>query len=147
MRFDIMLTTAALALIPVCARAQAHEERLGEFALRSSVVNSEALPPSTAQANGIERSPRRAVVNVIVTRSRVVPNKTIPADVHVRTTTLAGRRRDVPMHEVISNGAVSYLGVFDFLPREVRDFTVTATPEGTRRTLQLHFRERLWKPR
>jgi hypothetical protein len=67
----------------------------------------------------------------------------IAANVSATRTTLAGVQRDIALREVKAQGRVSYLGSFDFVPREVLDFEVTARIDPASPLLRLTFRERM----
>jgi hypothetical protein len=67
----------------------------------------------------------------------------IAASVSATRTTLAGVRRDVALREVQAQGRVSYVGSFDFVPREVLDFNITARVDPASPLLRLSFRERM----
>lgn len=129
-----------LMVLPGTALAQAHEKQIGAFTLRSSTVGSESLSPQSAREHGIERSPRRAILNVTVTKD----GQTIPARVSAVGRSLTGKNRDIGMRETIANNYVSYTGSYEFTHGEVIDFTVTATPRGSETPLTLTYRERMW---
>lgn len=140
------LLLAATAAAPATVLAQAHETTRGGYTLRSSTVSSTNLDPATARKHGIEPSPTRGVLNVLVLRKRGKGQRTVHADVHAGIRGLTGATRNVPMKEVEQNGYVSYMGVYDFAPREVLDFHVTARPQGREATtLELKYRDRMWK--
>lgn len=131
--------------LPHLAHAQAHEARRGELVLRSSTVASDRIDPATAAKHGIEPASDRGVLNVVLLRRGDTGERTLPASVSVSMQNLAGVRQDVPMWEVRENGWVSYIGSYSFLPREVVDFEVRASPAGGGPTLSVKFRERMWK--
>lgn len=133
-----------LAISAFCAVAQVHEARRGDFVLRSSTVASDRINPATAGKHGIEPSPTRGVLNVTVLRGR--NGRTVPAEVAASSVNLAGVRQDIEMREVRAGGRVSYLGSYDFLPREVIDFEITARPlrPANSRPLSLKYRDRMW---
>ena len=139
-------TTLLMAFAPATAWAQAHEARSGSYVLRGSVVASQSFAASTARAHGIEPAADRAVLNVVVERTSGGATVNVPAAVQASTTNLAGVRRGIEMRPVVGDGQVSYLGTFDFLPREVLDFRVVATPEGGSAPIELVYRDRMWAP-
>ena len=126
------------------AWSQAHVSKEGPFSLRASTVSSETLPASTAKAHGIERDPRRGVLNVVILRKVGSGEKTLHGDVHAVARDLSGQKRDVDMREVQANGDVSYMGTYDFVRGEVIDFLIDAKPQGSERKLDLTFRDRMW---
>ncbi|MEO8654933.1 MAG: DUF4426 domain-containing protein [Ramlibacter sp.] len=136
-----------LAGIACGAAAQPREVTRGDLVLRSSTVSSERIDPATASRHGIEPSPNRAVLNVVVLRGR--KRETIPADVTAASRSLTGVRRRIDLKEVRENGRVSYVGSYEFLPKEVLDIEITAKPlrPDQSRPLKLSYRERMGQPR
>ena len=72
----------------------------------------------------------------------------IPAQVQAEAWSLSGVRQEIAMREVREDGRVSYVGTYDFLPREVIDFLITATPldRPAAQPLALAYRDRMWRP-
>lgn len=133
-----------LATMVSSAAAQPHEARRGDLVLRSSTVASDRIDPATARNHGIEPSPTRGVLNVVLLRGR--EERTVPAEVRATAVSLSGVRQDIEMREVRANDRVSYMGTYDFLPKEVVDFEVAATPlrPAESRPLTLKHRDRMW---
>jgi len=135
------------ALTGLAAHAQAHEARQGGYLLRSSTVSSQRIAPQTAARHGIAPAPGRALLNVVVLRtaSPSSAQATVAAEVSASRQDLAGVHQRIPMREVRANGYISYIGSYEFLPREVIDFTVTATPADGQggAPLTLTYRERM----
>jgi Domain of unknown function (DUF4426) len=140
------LSGAVLLAASVGAQAQAHEKRVGEYVLRSSTVATQTFDEATARAHGIDPAPTRAVINVTVSRKSAKGRQNVRADVAVSAASLTGRQHVIDMRPIVENGMVSYLGTFDFVPREVLDFTVVARPEQGDRRIKLVFRDRMWVP-
>ncbi len=141
-----LVVALALASACIAAQAQAHEQRQGSYLLRSSTVASLTFNAATAKAHGIEPAPTRAVLNVVVLHEQGGRLRTVHADVHASTSDLTGVRRDIELHEVVQNNHVSYIGGYDFAPREVLDFHVVAQPAGAKTPLSLNYRDRMWVP-
>lgn len=120
--------------------SQAHETQVGSYTLRTSTVSSEQLSASTARKHGIERSPLRGVLNVTIAKGK----ETVPANVEVIARNLTGHIRPIVMKEAIADGYVSYTGAYDFTHGEVLDFTIHAQPQGSKESLSLTFRDRMW---
>ena len=137
----------AALLIATCvlaAAAQPQEVSRDGYTLRSSTILSTAVAPRTAREHGIEPSPSRGVLNVVVQREGQAASGNLPAEVTAIARNLAGMERDIPMREAQApNGWVSYVGTYEFAPREVLDFIVTARPQGSQTELSLKFRDRL----
>lgn len=138
----VSVTLLLFAALP--AWSQAHSSQLGIYTLRSSTTKVENLPATSTRAHGIERSPRRAVINVIVSKKEARIDNNVAARVQVYARNLTGQRRDIDMREVALEGRVTYLGVYDFVHGEVIDFHITAKPQDSNVILKLTYRERLW---
>lgn len=131
-----MLTAAS-------AMAQPHQVVRDGYALRASTVVSTALDPATARSHGIDPAPDRGVLNVVVEKTTAARGN-VSAKVSAVARNLAGMQREIPMREARSrNGMVSYVGAYDFAPREVLEFRIEAQPEGEAAELELEFRDRL----
>jgi len=141
------LLPAALLLLAGAAEAQLHSIAAGDYVLRSTTVASDQIDAATAQRHGVVPAPDRAVVNVVVMRrAGDGVEATVPARVDVSMRTLSGISSKIEMREVRENGGVSYLGSYQFLPREVIDFEIRAWPAGVAQapSLALDYRERMW---
>ena len=134
----------ALTMLLACAPGwtQSHSKNVGPYALRSSTVVTNTISADTARAHGIERSPKRALLNVTVLKH----GNNIPAKVDVQVRNLSGLSRPIPVTATTSGEYVSYTGVYDFVHGEVLDFTINATPQDSQSTLTLTYRDRMWGP-
>lgn len=140
----VRLAAAALVLITgTTAWSQPHQREFGPYVLRSSTASTVNLSGETAKAHGIERDPRRALLNVTIMKKSQGLDETLPAKVQVRARNLTGRERDIEMRETTAEGRVSYMGTYEFVPNEVLDFTITARPEGGNEALTMTFRDRM----
>lgn len=136
---------AAAAAVPLLVGAQPHESTVGEYTLRSSTVHSAAIAKQAAREHGLEVGPGRAVLNVVVLRTRADGSRVpVPADVQATATNLAGMQREIPLKPARSpNGDVSYVGMYTFASREVLQLSVRASPQGGSQQLALDYRERM----
>lgn len=135
-----------LSALALGASAQSQEIQRGNVVLRSSTLASDRIDPGTARLHGIEPSPTRAVLNVVLLRAGKGVRETLLGKVSASTRNLAGVQNDIEMREVRENDRISYIGTYPFAPREVLDFEVTARPEGAgdAEPLTLRYRERMW---
>lgn len=147
LRFTGVIGSTLLLGATLCgcseAWAQSHEQRTGDYVLRSSVVASNLLPAEAARENGIEPAPNRAVLNAVVLREAGGRSVNVPAEITATAFDLNGRPRSIRMQAAVDNGMVSYIGTFDFLPREVLDFRVVASPASGGPTITLAYRDRM----
>lgn len=138
-----LLVPLVAALWCAAADAQPHQVARDGYTLRASTVASTTLDPRTASSHGIEPAPDRGVLNVMVERSQP-PRRNVAADVKVVARNLGGVQEEIPMRQVTApNGMVSYVGAYEFAPREVLDFHVTARPRPGSTELSLEFRDRM----
>lgn len=130
-------------LMAATALAQPHQAVRDGYVLRASTVASTALDPGTARTHGIDPQPGRGVLNVVVSKKEA-PAGNVRAQLSAVARNLVGKEREIAMREATApNGMVSYVGAYDFAPREVLDFIIEARPEGARTDLKLEFRDRL----
>lgn len=136
-----------LLMLVAAAWAQPQEVSRGGLTLRSSTVASGMIDQATADRHGIEQAPDVGVLNVVLARSETGRLQPIPAQVEATAWSLSGIRQEIEMREVRENGRVSYMGTYDFLPREVIDFRITAKPlDAPSVSLSLAYRDRMWRP-
>lgn len=138
----------ALAMAAGVTSAQPHQATRGDLTLRSSTVASGMIDSAAADRHGIEQAPDVGVLNVLLARTQAGRLHPIPAEVTAEAWSLSGVRQKIEMREVREGGRVSYLGTYDFLPREVIDFRITARPLDARAgpSLTLAYRDRMWRP-
>ncbi|MEJ8838825.1 DUF4426 domain-containing protein [Ramlibacter sp. AN1133] len=137
-----------LAVVATTATAQPHEATRGKLTLRSSTVASVTIDKATARRHGIDQAPDVGVLNVLLARTDEGLLHPIPARVEAQAWSLSGVRQQIEMREVREGGRVSYVGSYNFLPREVIDFRITAKPTDSRAApaLSLAYRDRMWSP-
>lgn len=142
------ITALVLATAAGLAPAQPHESSRADLVLRSSTVASGMIDGATAARHGIEQAPDVGVLNVLLARTGTDGLRPIPAQVQAEAWSLSGVRQEIAMREVREDGRVSYVGTYDFLPREVIDFRITATPldRPAAQPLALAYRDRMWRP-
>lgn len=144
MRLVWLATSIFMLIASIPAWSQTHTRQFGAYTLRSSTVSTENLSEETARAHGIKRNPRRAVLNVTVSKKEAGIDKTVPARVQAYARNLTEQQREIDMRETAAEGRVSYTGTYDFVHGEALDFTITAQPENSDKTLTMTYRERLW---
>lgn len=134
----LVLSVAAAAV-----QAQPHEAQTPEHVLRASTVDASSLPDAMRRHHGIPLRANTGVLNVILLRLVDGHQRNVPAELDVRARNLYGIETPVEMRQVVADGFVSYLGVYDFVPHQVLDFRITARPVGKGAALTLEFRDRL----
>jgi hypothetical protein len=142
-----LLPSALMLLLAGAAQAQSHATESGRYVLRSTTVASEQIDAAAAQRHGVVPAPDRAVVNVVLLRQAGAgADTTVSARVAVSMRTASGLSSDIEMREVRENGAISYLGSYQFLPRQMINFEISAAPteDAKQQPLKLDYRERMW---
>jgi hypothetical protein len=144
-RMSKVCSLALACATSLAAHAQPHEATRANLVLRASTVVSTAIDPAAARRDRIDPAPDRALLNVtLLRRSPGGAETTQRAKVSAARRDLAGITQRIRMRAVTENGRTSYLGVYEFLPREVVRIDVRAVPQGRQEAaLRLTFRERM----
>lgn len=141
------LTMSALlvALISGCGlvHAQTHERHFGQYVVRANALTGALLPESTRREHGVEISPDRGLLNVVIVQP-ARPAKPVSAQVKASVTNLLGLTEPLEMRAIRENEGVSYFGTFTFVPGQVMRFTIEVTPEGSARSTTLQFEDRFF---
>ena len=137
------LVKSALVWVPLLAWAQPHVKEDGDYILWASTVSAQALPEAMRNKYGIPPGPGKGMLNVTVQRKLGGEVRNVPARIDVPAHDLMGIPTSVDLQQVSAQAMVSYLGVYDFLPREVLDFRILAWPQGSDSSIELAFTDRL----
>lgn len=137
------LIMSALVWAPLLAWAQPHVKQDRDYILRGSTVSAQALPEAMRNKYGIPSGPGKGVLNVTVQRKLGGEVRNVPARIDVKAHDLMGILTSVDLQQVSTQVMVSYLGIYDFLPREVLTFRILAWPEGSNSSIELTFTDRL----
>ena len=135
-------------LILLCATpllAQQAED-FGRYTVHYNALQTSQLTPQVAQAYGIQRSSSRALLNItVMVADDDGVSMAVPANVTASARNLTGQLRDIELRE-ISEGdeAIYYIGVFRVNNMETFDFHVKVTPQGSKETLDLNFRQQFY---
>lgn len=128
----IALATWVAGTLLLGAPAVAEDStKAGEFTIYHSAFNAESLTPEVAAAFNIQRSKSLGVLNVSVIRERPKAIGTsVKALVDVDLIADKDRRQSLAMHEVESDGSVSYLGEFPIADGQEVAFEIRVRPTG-----------------
>ena len=131
-------------LLLLCNQAVAqNSEMFGPFELHYSVVNTTFLEPKTAEAYGITRGKKRAILNLAV-------REQLEKSSIARAMLLQGRTWDLvqsqPLEfkEIRESGAIYYIAEFSFINEEWRFFEIDFRPEGADQTYTFKFKHQLY---
>ena len=132
-----------LFLIPSGARAEQFKE-FGDYIVHYNTINTSFLSARVAREYNIQRSNRRAMLNIAVQKKSGGKTTPVNADIEVTAVNLNGQLRQVDMRAVADGEAVYYIGELGFENEETLNFTVAIKPQGAAETLQLKFREQFY---
>ena len=131
------LTLAGVLVVPAARPAAVHDhvKRAGEYVLRAHTVRADTLPAAMRKAHGIAAG--QGVLRVVVQRRHGGRWRDVPATLMVSTRGPYGVPTRMVMRQVATDAGVSYVGVYEILPRSVLNFRITARPEGARTDIGL----------
>ena len=126
-------TPPTMAAAPTPAVLQA-----GDVTIRASAVPTHALGEAVAQQYGIERDPRTVLLLVGVRRGSGTAETSLPARVRGSAVDLLGRRQEIAMREIRSDGPASgsgqgfidYAGTVRISPPETLRFDLAIERDG-----------------
>ena len=135
--FKTMLSSALMLcglLIPGTATL-ADEQTFGDsfrnYTVHYIAVNSTFLTPEIAEQYGIERSERRAFLNIAVLRNEANGSTTpVTAAITGGKRNLMQQASDLVFTEIREGDAIYYIGEFDFSNAEIVRFMLSVQPEG-----------------
>ena len=119
------------------------QARQGEWTLYWNADPTADLDPAVANAYGVERRPRGAIVTVSLVRD-LDPRAAAAATVEIGARTLLGQPRTVQVKRVERDGVVSWLGQLDVQDREQLVFSLSARVPGQSAPLVAEFRREFY---
>lgn len=133
-----------LFLLPAGVRAEQFKD-FGEYIVHYNTINTSFLSARVAREYGIQRSDRRAMLNLTV-QKKTADNQTkaVRAQVDGTATNLTGQLRQLNLRAVEDGEAVYYIGEFGIENEEVLNFHIDLKPEGAAQPLSLEFREQFY---
>lgn len=120
---------AAAALMAVASTAWAEQARdFGAYRIHYSAVPTTTLSAGIAAQYGIERSARRAMINITVMDTTGEEPRSVGADVEATAVNLSDQFRRIDMRRIVEGEAVYHIGVFHITDGETLELTVKARP-------------------
>lgn len=141
-----MKTLIALFACLLTVDAAADQFRqFGDYQVHYIVFNSTELNPEIARSYGVERSGRRAFINVSLLRTAPGRLPTgVPARVTGTATNLIQQQRELAFREIRETGAVYYVATLAITNEEIYRFALQVTPAGGSETLEVNFEQKVW---
>ena len=140
MRHLATLLMPLLLLVPLTAGAE-NSTHTGGYTIHHNALTTDSLPVQVATAYGLERSKRRALINVSVLKDS--PNglgTPVRADIKTVARTLYGQLRPVQLREIVEDKAIYYIADFPVAHREILIFEFEVRPVDGRYPLQARMR-------
>ncbi len=128
--------------IPEAEPAGETMKNIGGYVVHFSAQSTDQLSPEIARAYNIVRSKNRAMLNVSVLRES--DNRSVEADVKVRTVNLTGQLKNVTMRKVPDQEAIYYIGETPVANRETLIFDITVRPEGAETASEVRFKRQFY---
>jgi len=103
---------------------------VGTHEIHVNALSTDQVPAETAQAYGIVRSQKRALLNVAVIDKET--NETIESEVTVEAVNLTGQLKNIAMRKLEEQTSIYYIGEVPVANRETLIFDVSVVlPEAT----------------
>jgi len=135
----ISLLLGITFLFPLTAAAE-NSKDFGEYVVHFNALATDLLPPKVAREYHITRSRNRGMINITVLKKVLgSPGQPVHARVEARAENLVGQARDIRLREIREGNAIYYIGEFRVAHEETLKFTVWARPQGTQKSLEVHF--------
>ncbi len=131
--------------VPEAQPAGATSADIGDFVVHFSAQSTDQLPREVASAYNIVRSKNRAMLNVSVLRKS--DNRSVLAEVTVKTVNLTGQLKSVTMRKIEEPGdpaAIYYIGETPVANRETLVFDITVKPEGENKASDVRLKRQFY---
>jgi len=133
---------AAAGLLAVASTGWAEQARtFGSHEVHYSAVGTTTLPAEIAAQYGIQRSARRAMINITVIDTTRQEPRPVRAEVGVTAVNLSEQLRRIDMRRIVEGEAVYNIGTFRITDGETLEFTVRVRPPGREDPHLLSFRK------
>ncbi len=135
-----------LMVTPPWAQAQ-QSQMFGPFELHYSVVNTTFLDPKVAEAYGLVRGEKRAILNLAVREHIEIEGE---KSTEARAMKLKGKTWDLiqnqslEFQQVREGPAIYYIAGFKFIDEEWRFFEVNFRPDGADKTYTFKLKHQLY---
>jgi hypothetical protein len=128
--------------VPTAEPAGESMKDIGDHIVHFSAQSTDELGPEIARAYNIVRSKNRAMLTISVVQES--DNRSVPADVSVKTVNLTGQLKNVAMRQIEDQEAVYYIGETPVANRETLIFDITVTPEGAAGSSEVRFKREFY---
>ncbi|WP_111415241.1 DUF4426 domain-containing protein [Billgrantia lactosivorans] len=131
-----------LGLLPLAGQAQQFEQ-VGDHQIHYSAVNTSFLPPSVAEAHGIQRSPAMALINVSVLEESDGELRPVNASVRGSVGEVQGGEQEALSFRTLRSGDTqSQIAVFRIRDDEPMHFSLEVRYDRNREPAEVNFIQR-----
>ena len=117
----------------------------GDYTVHYSAFTSDSLQPAMAKAYGITRSKNRALLSISILKKSLSPLGTpVKAAINAEANNLTGQWKKIDVREIDDGSAVYYVSEFRVAHKEILNFKIEATPEGSKSPLTLKFQQQFY---
>lgn len=143
----LMFFVCLLSASQLWADRGEQKQVFGEYEVHYIALNSSFLTPEVAKAYDIPRSRKLAFFNISVLKKQ--SDGQLPAPVRAKLVgtakNLIGQSMALEFSEVRETDAIYYIAPFRFDEEETYRIKLDVTPEGSNRTLNVKFSQRLYE--
>jgi len=141
-----------LSAITLCFAALVSQPLLaGQFVVHDNyeihynAFYSTFIQPDVAQAIGIQRSKRRALINVSVLKLENGEKKAVSAIVKGKATNLIQQSQTLKFQKVDEGKAIYYIGQFGFTDDQVLRLALEVQPDPNKPAYKINFEQRFYE--
>jgi len=115
------------------------------YEIHYNAFYSTFIKPDVAQAIGIQRSKRRALVNVSVLKIENGEKKPVSAFVKGKATSLIQQSQNLDFKKVDEGNAIYYIGQFGFTDDQVMRLSLEVQPDPNKPAYTVKFEQRFYE--
>ncbi len=130
---------------PAAVSEELYYKDFGSYTLHYNAVSTDQISPEIAMAYGITRSPNRAMINVsILRKNEGAAGTPVRGAVVAEVVNLTGQLKSLDMRQITEGEAVYYIGELNVANAETLLVTISATPEGEKRALNVRYKKQFF---
>jgi hypothetical protein len=143
-RITKVMLISALALISQPLLAEQYVAH-GNYEIHYNAFNSTFVQPDVAQTLGLQRSKRKALVNVSVLKVDGTTKTPVTALVSGTATNLIQQTQNMTFKKVDEGNAIYYLGQFGFSDQQVIRLSLKVQPNPNQPAYTVNFEQKFYE--
>ncbi|MGH1430104.1 MAG: DUF4426 domain-containing protein [Neptuniibacter sp.] len=144
LRISKVMLISALALISQPLLAEQFVAH-GNYEIHYNAFNSTFVQPDVAQKVGLQRSKRKALVNVSVLKVEGATKTPVSATVTGKATNLIQQSQNLNFKKVDEGNAIYYLGQFGFSDDQVIRMSIDVQPDPNLPAYTIQFEQKFYE--